>query len=271
MAFVDFNHLVDDDGTGTVGTLWDVAETRGLLLGTCVGRTDVGTVNNWLSGVIAGHTYIEWNGASDLTVTGFAGGGVYLGQEITFRNIGPAVAYFAGSNAGSLAANRLWNPSTVCPTVPVAHGGFVRYRYGPQSTWMLVAHEQGAWIAQPYAAGNYTASGSMTWTVDAGDVTAQRWRLAGLTLQLAFYLATTTIGGTASTSLFLALPAGFKVASAPRSVTPIWVLDGTGAGAQIAIVAGNATLLELQRMNQGAWPLGINNTYLSGNVAIEIP
>src|SRR3982750_357013 len=133
---VDFNHLVDDDGTGTTGTKIDVAQQQSLLMGTMLNRADTGTINNWAPG-IAGHTYVEWTGASDLSVTGLAlpsGFTPLAGQDFVFRNLGTAGASFIGGSAASAAGNRLFNATNAAPT-PVAGGGSLRYRYSASGYW----------------------------------------------------------------------------------------------------------------------------------------
>lgn len=265
MAFVDFNNLVDDDGTGLVGTLMDVQEIKGLLMGAgSTLRTDTGTVNNWNPGM-AGHTYVEWNGTATLTVTGIVSAG-FVGQSVVVRNIGTGVIYFQPANANSAASNRFWHSSNRFP-LPVAPGGWIMYRWGPQGIWMLVGHQQGAWVPIPYAASNYTASGSMTWTVEAGDVLSHKYRIDGLTLWLNFYLATTTIGGTPSTDLNVLLPAGCVMNQ--YLVTPIWTLN---PGARVAVAVGNPnnTVWKLQNIDGSAWTANTNGTYVAANLPIEL-
>ena len=62
----------------------------------------------------------------------------------------------------------------------------------------------GNWVTIPYSAGIFTASGSMTWTVSVAPSTLA-YTIVGRTAMLFFNIAG-TIGGTASTDLFVTLP-----------------------------------------------------------------
>ena len=88
---------------------------------------------------------------------------------------------------------------------PIAVGGYITYVYdGP--FWMMVAHEQGPWILLPFNAADWTASGAMVWTVLAGNVTDQSYRLSGNTIIYSVNVSSTTVGGTADIELRIALP-----------------------------------------------------------------
>jgi len=62
----------------------------------------------------------------------------------------------------------------------------------------------GEWLTIPYSAGIFTASGSMTWTVSVAPSTLA-YTVIGRTVILFFNIGG-TIGGTASTDLFVTLP-----------------------------------------------------------------
>ena len=119
---VDFNSLVDDNGTGTTGTILDKAEMGTLLVGTVVPDTNTGTIHNWPPTLTPPRTLIEWSGAADFTCTGLAGG--VAGYLVTVKNTGTKVATFAHASASSSAANRFTNVVTSGPT-PIAPGGWV--------------------------------------------------------------------------------------------------------------------------------------------------
>lgn len=59
----------------------------------------------------------------------------------------------------------------------------------------------------------YTASGSMTWTVQAADVIYYKYTRVGNLVLLIFHIGGTDIGGVVSTTLYLPLPVGIT----PRS------------------------------------------------------
>lgn len=78
------------------------------------------------------------------------------------------------------------------------------------STGVIAASAlSGAWTAVSFAAGNFTANGSMTWTVDSGDVTRNHYMLLGKTLLWNLFVISTTVGGTLNNQLKVAIPGGY--------------------------------------------------------------
>jgi hypothetical protein len=75
----------------------------------------------------------------------------------------------------------------------------------------------GEWTSVAFAAGNFTASGSMTWTVASGDQTTYAYTLIGKTMTLSFVIENSTVGGTGSTELRIAIPGGFTPAKTMES------------------------------------------------------
>ena len=58
----------------------------------------------------------------------------------------------------------------------------------------------------PFSAGEFTASGSMTWTVDSGDVATFKYQINGRVMTVWLTISTSTTGGTADTTLSLVIP-----------------------------------------------------------------
>jgi hypothetical protein len=248
---VSFLNLVDDDGSNTVGTLVDKAQLQLLLRGSFVTSTATGAVNNWAPPV-DGHTFIDWNGAADATFSGLAAG--LVGLTATVKNITTTkVAYFLHQSGLSSAGNKFTNSATSAAT-PVAPGGWITYRYDG-TDWQLVTHEQGAWVTPTFAAGSYTASAG-TWTLTAGDVTTNRYRLSGRTLQWIVSLATTSVSN-AGVTLLAALPGGFT-AVGTTLVSPTRSSDNGGA-----LVVGAAYIPAGTTVN-------FFSTFLGGNYAISV-
>jgi hypothetical protein len=197
---------IDDDGSGTTGTvlnnaikteLYDQIDVALLNVGTAglatlVSRSDTGTVTDWAPGLGPGPTYIQWSGASNLTVNGIAGG--VRGQRFEFRNIGSAIATFVHFSATGQSQNRFYNIAKSAST-PIGPDGTATWIYDG-GTWNLVAHEQGAWITPPYSAANFVGTGGMVWTVEAGDLTVLKYRLSGRSVTLLIRLENTSISGT---------------------------------------------------------------------------
>jgi len=269
-----FNSLVDDDGSNTVGTLWNKAAVDGLLdsvdaelVDTVPAlRTDIGTVHNWAPG-LQGHTTTRWAAAGDLQVTGLAGG--VAGQQWVFCNTGSTIAYFAHLNSGSVTANQLRNLVTSAAT-PVAPGGWVAYLYDG-TAWLMIAHQQGAWITPAFSAADFTGSGSMAWTVEAGDVVAMRFVVAGRSLTVAWYIGGTTLSGTASSSINISNGqwGGFQSAAKDALLGIITQDAGFAAGFAQVGPSSNVTKISLWKMS-GSWALGTNTIGTYGTLTFEV-
>lgn len=236
---------------------------------TVISNTATGATNDWAPAGLSGNTLIEWNGASDAAFTGLAGG--VTGQIVTVKNITAAkIATFAHLVTSS-AGNQFSNYATSAPT-PIFTRGFITFQYDG-TNWKIVGHEQGAWITPAYAAGDFTASGSMTWGVDAGDVRTYRYKLDGNTLLVEAIMLTTTTGGTASFALYVKVPGGFSAAAeytgsqfyfntaAPWTMGPVWI-EPTTIPTKIQIYTagfGNAN-----------WTLGTHNVGVYASLALEV-
>jgi hypothetical protein len=270
-----YNTLIDDDGSNTVGSLWNKAsvdhiyddvdaELARLDVAAVVGRSDTGTLHNWAPG-LSGTTLIVWSGTADLIVTGFAA--TAIGQRVTFRNTGTKVAYFPHNSGSSSFGNRLQNAATSAAT-PVAPGGAASWvRDG--SAWQLVSHMQGAWVTPAYSAANFTSNVG-SWTVDAGDIATYAYRLSGRDLVVSWYLQTTSVTGT-PTQLRIAIPGGYTAAKA--SLHPL-VHDDNAAGNAgsfcLLTGAGATTIDNFKAYGAGAFANATNTTRLFSTITIEI-
>lgn len=267
--------LVYTDGEG-----FRVIDANGNVLGTnnagggsgaftVISNAATGAVNDWAPAGMSGNTVIEWNGASDAAFTGLAGG--TAGQIARVKNITAAkIATFANL-VTSAAGNQFANLVTSAPT-PVAPGGWIDYQ-NDGTNWKLVGHEQGAWIAPAYAAGDFTAQGSMTWTVDAGDVNEYRYKLSGRTLAVAFTLRLTSVGGTLNKALYIKVPGGFSIAQ----LATAGMMYNDNAGSTYLFAASYAdpalaTQIQLYVSGFGTtnWSASTNLTHVYGNIPIEV-
>ena len=253
---------VDDSGAGIDGTihnnawktqLYDQIDAAPGTQTVLAARTDTGAVNNWAPALV-GNTYIPWNGAADVTISGLAGG--VAGQLVTVKNITAAkVANFLHASGLSSAANQFNNYATSGAT-SIAPGGSLIYQHNG-TAWQLVTHEQGAWITPTFAAGNFTANGAMTWTVVSGNIAAFRYWLKGRQLTLSFDVGLTTIGGTANTQLLMLIPGGFTAAGTFRSAC----MGANGGGVagtfmMSVAIAGTQINLMIDRNLVTNWTLG---------------
>jgi hypothetical protein len=126
----------------------------------------------------------------------------------------------------------------------------------------------GAWTTPAFNAANFTASGSMTWTLTSGDVAVNKYIVIGKTMHWHLVLLTTSVGGTASTGLRVALPGGVTLIGASRGVA--WHNDnGTeGFGGYIM----NSAYVEFFKPNSGStWSAtSTNNTAIYASLTFEI-
>lgn len=148
---------------------------------------------------------ILMNNATLSTIRGLKAG--FPGQEVTIISIGAGQVNLAHQNAGSAAANRLINFVTSISTPLAASKGNASYKYDETTVrWRLIDHNQGDFIDISYDAANFTASGTMVWSVSAGDQESYLYYLEGRSAIVAFNINTSSISGTLSSQLWLILP-----------------------------------------------------------------
>jgi len=130
------------------------------------------------------------------------------------------------------------------------------------------SYEGGAWVTPTFSAGDFTASGSMTWTVEAGDVGTYAYHIVGKKMTVAFIINTTTVGGTPSNSLYIKIPAS-KVPTKAMKNTCI-VYDGTAYAAGRVELGVAGTVLMILKMDSSNWTAGANDHYVQGEIEFEI-
>lgn len=107
------------------------------------------------------------------------------------------------------------------------------------------------WATTSFNAGNFTASGSMTWSVDSADQGTNAYTVVGSTVTWTFGFFNTTVGGAASNELRVALPGGFTAAGTSTNGTCAAADNGTVRSGMWQVVAGN-TYASLYRDITGA-------------------
>lgn len=150
---------------------------------------------------------------------------------------------------------------TVLSPTPAA-GGAVRLEWLNQL--IAAINATGSTSDVTFAAGNFTANGSMTWTVDAGDVgTNTYWRYEKV-IEWALVVDATTVGGTPNTELLATIPLGLSAAKA--IIVPMIYIDNGTRGVGYAQTSG--TTVRLLKIS-GNWSASTNNTSIY--VFIRIP
>lgn len=126
----------------------------------------------------------------------------------------------------------------------------------------------GTWYAVTFAAGTFTANGSMTWTVESGDQITLAYTQMGQRVELAFTIRTSSVGGTLNTTLRITLPAGLVAA---RAVTvPCRVNDNGTLGPGWASVTAGGTVLSIVKEDESNWAAATNTTGVEGILTFEI-
>lgn len=233
---------------------------------TVISNTGTGAINNWAPGII-GNTLIEWSGASDVTITGLAGG--IRGQFITIKNTGTKVAYFAHNSGSSSAENKFKNYATSGFT-PISVNGNITYQYDG-TDWQIINHNQGTWIFSTYNSSDYTASIG-TWTVDFGDVATCIYLLSGNTLSCRFSLFTTSVSST-PTTLNRIIPGGFTSINRVDSATIIRSDNAGTYGSAGIFISASGTIINFYVNTSflGSWSISTNGTAIVGDVSnIEV-
>jgi hypothetical protein len=208
---------------------------------------------------------IRMNNASLATIRGLKAG--TDGQQVTIVSIGAGQVNLSHQDAGDgTAASRLINTATSGITPLAAGAGKAIYEYDATTArWRLVHHCQGALINIAYSSGDYTASGSGTWTVDAGDVLENFYYLEGGMLHWWLGFNATTVGGTPSTELRVANPNGYTSAGRFNGYT-----RSSDAGAAysngLTLEVTTDTFLRVYKSLGGGdnWSLATNTTVIEG-------
>ena len=218
----------------------------------------------------AGASLIRMNNATLATIRGLAAG--VAGQRVTIVSIGAGQVDLAHQNTGSAAASRLINVATSASTPLAAGSGSATYTYdGTTARWRLIHHAQGAWITPAYAAGDFTAGGGATWTVDAADVTTYASHLSGSTLTVTFYLLNTSVTVATPANLIIRVPGGFSVALSTLGVTGI---DNNNNSAnevlEIDVPGGGTSMNLYHNLNVSNWGLSAGLTNVFGQIALSV-
>ena len=130
----------------------------------------------------------------------------------------------------------------------------------------------GTFTDVPYVAGNFTGSGAMTWVVDIGDVGTHQVCYNQKLMIVNFVLATTSVGGTPSTDLRIAIP-GSNLAAKTLIGGTVRVSDNGSAGEHgVVVVAAGGSHIIIRRSPAIAppnWTASTNNTTVQGFAMFE--
>src|SRR4030095_8217546 len=236
---------VDDDGSGTTGTIINNARLQADIYD----KIDQGFA-----------TLDTKNASQDTSITA---NGPHKILSANHTDVVPATLV-TGDLLGTDATGKL-------ARLPVGTNGQILTVVSGLSAW-AAAPVSGVppWTAVPFNAAHFTASGSMTWRVEAADILFYRYVIFGSVGIVAFDIYNTTIGGAAGTQLKIALPAGFVPAQ--NMVQPgVWVTNAGAAGVfGVANVTTTQILLFCDATMAKLWTLGTNNTRVAAILFLEL-
>lgn len=95
------------------------------------------------------------------------------------------------------------------------------------------------WRSVPYDASNFTAQGSMVWTVEESDQNTFRYMVNDRTMTVAVILRTTTVSGTPSQWLRIKIPGGYKAASWISNMGFLTVDSGSPYSEVVYVIANS--------------------------------
>lgn len=132
---------------------------------------------------------------------------------------------------------------------------------GPQ--WAAV------WTTPTFSAGNFTANASMTWTVASGDVVTYAYQVIGKMMTVAWYITTSTVGGTPSTELRIAIP-NSAIATKFMATTFIAVDNAAAQEVGLASVTVGSAFIGLSLLDATNWAAATDATAVYGQITFEI-
>lgn len=125
------------------------------------------------------------------------------------------------------------------------------------------------WVDVPFDAGDFTGSGSMTWTVEEADISTFAWVRSGKTMTVTFFLNATTVAGTPDTSLQILIPDG-RVGDGAHANT-VFAKDADTTVAAWCFVGDASTVIDCRLLGVGpTWTADPNDTQLRGQVTFRI-
>jgi cell division protein FtsW (lipid II flippase) len=116
----------------------------------------------------------------------------------------------------------------------------------------------------PFNAGDFTANGAMTWTVQAGDVTTFQVFYHDTGTTVVFTLVTTTVGGVANSELRIAVPFAGTIAKTV-TVPFVYTNSGTETIGVLSAIAGNS-FFTLKKAGGANWGLEVNLCAVAGEI-----
>jgi hypothetical protein len=124
----------------------------------------------------------------------------------------------------------------------------------------------GTWVDLTYSAGNFVGNGSMTWTVDASDLVTYGYSMNGKIVTLAFFIQTTSVGGTLANNLMINLP---WVSTRYAEATCRCINNGVQV-LGFSRINSAENLIRFNLFDSSNWLASTNNTGVFGQLSFPI-
>ena len=226
-----------------------------------------GTQNNF--NVLSRFTALRATGASLATFTGFTvnGAAPRSGDRILLMAEGAGNAKVTDEDSGSSAAHRIDCPS-VNGQIVGPHGHMLLVYDGTDLRWHAILLDPGAPITVPYNSGDFTGSGSMTWTVESADLKTFTYIQLGKLVKVAIVIEDSSVGGTPAGTLSIALPAGFVAAK--TTLFPAFIKDNGSFDSGAGSTGSGASTISTFTRTIVAWQASVNATNVYHDASIEV-
>ena len=127
--------------------------------------------------------------------------------------------------------------------IPAINSTYVASLSGASLTGILPAAVSLNYTTRSFTAGDFTAGGTMVWTVAVGDYAGFYYGQLGNLFLMQTYVTTTTIAGTVNPELRVLIPNGKTVAA--NATGSFGFLDNGTAGTGVWVAAAGATYVSL--------------------------
>ena len=146
--------------------------------------------------------------------------------------------------------------------------GSTLYACTAANTWTAVENVT-TWTTVPFNAGDFTGDGAMTWTVEAGDIVAFRYRRSGDTIEVNFSSVTTSVGGVPDGELRVKIPGGFTAST--YGFVAAYVTDNSTGKIGTCYTAPATTYVTcLPAPSGGNWAAAANTTGVNFMMRFQI-
>lgn len=217
-----------------------------------------------LGGVALGQNYERVIGGSERLI--LMSGGLKAWELLGTGEFRPVPGSNGSINAAAVSAALTASPisssqiaANAVQTSQINAGAVVAAKLGT---------DVGAWQSQTYAAGDYSAGGSMTFTVDSGDVGTNRYMVIGKTLFYEISISNTVLGGTPNAEVRIKIPGGYTAASSMPTIGTAY----SGAltpNYEFTQVFPSSQTIAIYRAQAGSWPNGTYSMWLQGMIEVQ--